>query len=123
MRHSSTLQASIGLSSGEAEYYALVRGACYGLGLQSHMTDIGIDVKVDLHSDSSAARQFAKRRGLGQMRHVMTRHLWLQDRVRLGHLKVVMVLGTENPADVMTKALTRNEIMKCIAKLGAVIRK
>ncbi len=85
LRHSSALQSSISLSSAEAEY-ALVRGACYGLGLQSRMKDVLVEVKVRLHSDSSAARQFAKRRGLGQMRHVMTRHLWLQDKTRLGHV-------------------------------------
>lgn len=118
LKHSSTLQASIGLSSAEAEYYAAVRGASYALGTQSYMRDLDLDVKVRLHSDSSAAKQFAKRRGLGKMRHIQTRHLWLQDRVRLKHLQLATVLGTENPADLLTKVLTQSEAEKHLAKLG-----
>eukprot|EP00971_Amphidinium_carterae_P173463 3438450-Amphidinium_carterae.1 len=32
LRHSSTIQNVIGLSSAESEYYALTKGACAGLG-------------------------------------------------------------------------------------------
>lgn len=109
LRHSSTLQCSIGLSSPEAEYYALVRGACYGLGMQAHYADLGISVKLRVYSDSSSARSFAKRQGLGKQRHVQTRFLWLQDRVRLKHVEVRSIPGTANPADMLTKALTRRE--------------
>ena len=124
LKHSSTLQMSVGLSSAEAEYYALVRGACYGLGTQSHMQDLDIKAgaNVTLRSDSSAARQFAKRRGLGKMRHIQTRHLWLQDRVRLGHLRLATVLGTENPANLLTKALTRPEVDWHLSMLRVLAR-
>ena len=36
LRHMSCLQTLVALSSGEAGYYALIRGACTGLGIQSH---------------------------------------------------------------------------------------
>lgn len=36
LRHSSTLQSSVSLSSAEAEYYALTTGVAYSLGVQSH---------------------------------------------------------------------------------------
>ena len=120
LRHSSTLQASIGLSSAEAEYYALVRCACYGLGTQSYFQDWNMELSLRCHSDSSSARSFAKRRGLGKQRHVMTRFLWLQERVRLKHLVIVSIPGKQNPADVFTKALTRNEIMQHCERLGVV---
>ena len=35
LRHMSGLQTLVALSSGEAEYYALIRGACMSLGIQS----------------------------------------------------------------------------------------
>jgi hypothetical protein len=76
------------------------------------MEDTAIKAKFKLYSDNSPARQFA-------MRHIMTRHLLLQNRVRLGHLQLMAVLGTENPADLMTKALTRTEIVKYLIKMGA----
>jgi hypothetical protein len=118
LRHSSTLQQRIGLSSTDCEYYAMVQGACYGLGTQSYLMDWNIDVALQVYSGSSSARSFSKRQGLGQMRHVMTSFLWLQERVRLAHLEVVCIKGDENPADLFTKNLTRNDIMRHCEALG-----
>ena len=39
LRHMSCLQTLVALSSGEAEYYALIRVACTSLGIQSHYQD------------------------------------------------------------------------------------
>ena len=84
LRHMSCLQTLVALSSGEAEYYALIRGACTSLGIQSHYQDWMIDVPIQIYSDSSAARSVARRRGIGgRLRHLQTRHLWLQSRVTL----------------------------------------
>ena len=114
LRHSATLQASVGLSSAEAEYYALVRGACFGLGMQSYYADWNIELRLRIYSDSSSARAFAKRQGLGKQRHVMTRFLWIQERVRMKHFEIMCIDGKSNPADLMTKALTKSEIeMNC----------
>ena len=65
LRHMSFLQTLVALSSGEAEYYALIRGACTSLGIQSHYQDWMIDVPIKMYSDSSAARSVARRRGIG----------------------------------------------------------
>ena len=93
LRHMSCLQTLVA-SSGEAEYHGLIRGACTSLGIQSHYQDWMIDVPIHIHSDSSAARSVARRRGIGgRLRHLQTRHLWLQSRVALGHLKLDVVAG------------------------------
>ena len=95
----SCLQTLVALSSGEAEYYALIRGACTSLGIQSHYQDWMIDVPIQIYTDTSAARSVARRRGIGgRLRHLQTRHLWLQSRVALGHLKLDVVAGERNPA-------------------------
>ena len=44
------------------------------------------------------------------MRHLEIRDLWLQKEIREGRVEVHKVLGTENPADLMTKILTVKEI-------------
>ena len=56
-----------GLSSGETEYYARIRGACFGTC--AHRVDFNSACRLERSSS------FGKRRGLGQMRHVMTRFL------------------------------------------------
>ena len=93
----SCLQTLVAFSSGEAEFYALIRGACTSLGIQSHYQDWMIDVPIQIYSDSSAARSVARRRGIGgRLRHLQTRHLWLQSQVALGHLKLDVVAGKES---------------------------
>ena len=56
-------------------------------------------------TDSSAAKSFVSRRGLGKMRHLELRDLWLQREVGDGKVVVKKILGAENPADAMTKFL------------------
>ena len=106
LRHSSTVQNVIGLSSAESEYYALTKGGCSGLGLQSHLADWGLQLQLTLYTDSSSARAVAARRGVGKnTRHIQTRLLWLQERVAAKHLRVLKVATEDNPADLLTKAL------------------
>ena len=61
-----TTQAVIALSSGEAEYYAALKGASSALGFQSMLRDLGIEAAITLYSDSSAARGIINRAGLVQ---------------------------------------------------------
>ena len=104
LKHMSCLQTLVALSSGEAEYYALIRGACTILGIQLHYQDWMIDVSIQIYSDSAASRSVARRRGIGgRLRHLQTRHLWLQSRIALGHLKLDVVSGEQNPADAKFK--------------------
>ena len=70
-----------------------------------------IDVPIQIYSDSSAARSVARRYGIGgRLRHLQTRHSWLQSRVALGHLKLDVVAGEQNPEDTLTKPLQSRKI-------------
>jgi hypothetical protein len=118
----SSTQAPIALSSAEAEYYAMVEGTSRCLGLRSMLLELGIDVQgpIQLHSDSAAARSFASRRGLGKMRHLETRHLWLQAEVTGQRVVLRRVPGEENPADLLTKYLGVREVCKCLNLMSVV---
>ena len=111
----SSTQTTIAQSSGEAEYYALVRAAAEGLGMQSVMQDLGWKMRVRLHVDSSAAKSIASRVGLGRVRHLEVKFLWLQAVVRDRRLEVRKVQGTENPADVLTKPKSAEEATQVIS--------
>ena len=87
----STTQSVIALSSGEAEYYGMVKGASVGLGKQSALRDFEINVNLTVKSDASAAISIASRRGLGKVRQIEVCQLWLQEKVRSGEVKVVKV--------------------------------
>ena len=105
VKHGSNLQSTVALSSGESEYYALVKASKEGLGFQSLLLDWGLSLPLEVSSDSSAARGHVQRRGLGKMRHIQTRYLWVQERVGEGHIKVTSVPGAKNIADILTKCV------------------
>ena len=58
------------MSSGEAEFYGLVKSAGAGLGHQSIMKDFGYDTPERVWTDSSAALGISTRSGLGKLRHL-----------------------------------------------------
>ena len=117
IRTYSSTQASVSLSSGEAEYYGLVKAAAAGLGQQAILKDFGLHVPVRLWSDSSATLGISKRSGLGKLRHLDTQTLWLQEKVRTGSLEVRKVRGEVNPADLFTKHLPSHENILQLVRL------
>ena len=113
----SSTQPSISLSSGEAEYYGVVKAAGIALGQQSLMKDLGISVKVRVWTDSSAAIGICGRSGLGKLRHVQTHTLWVQERVRTGAIELRKVHGDANPADLFTKHLSSRDRINQLVQL------
>jgi hypothetical protein len=118
LKHWASTQKKITLSSGEAELGAVVRGFSEALGLQSVARDLGVDLKPEVHADSSAAIGICNRSGIGKVRHLAVAQLWVQESVRSRACRLFKVLGTENPADLMTKPLARAEIDGHLARLG-----
>ena len=86
------------------------------------MLDWGIPLKVELASDSSAARGHVQRRGLGKMRHVQSRFLWIQERVAKGDLAIAAVPGPKNVADILTKSVGGALLRRMLAALNVWAR-
>ena len=123
LRTWSSTQASVTLSSGEAEYYGLVKAAGAGLGHQSLMLDLGLQLPVRVWTDSSAALGIASRSGLGKLRHLETHTLWVQEKVRTGAIEVRKVWGEVNPADLFTKHLpSREKVHQLLGLFGCEYR-
>ena len=111
IKHWSSTQPNVALSSGEAEFYGVVRGAGHGLGYQALLADLGIAVPLRVWTDSSAALGICSRQGLGKLRHLDTHTLWVQQAVRSRRIELKKVPGQENPADLLTKhSLTRERV-------------
>ena len=108
----SSTQAIIALSSGEAEYYGVVKAASVALGCKSMFMDMGVKVGVYVHTDAEAAKGIANRTGLGRTRHIAVHYLWVQERVRNGDISLHKVKGSDNPADLLTKHLNSDKIQQ-----------
>ena len=106
------------LSSAEAELVALVKCSTELMGIRSLLRDFGVDSEGVVYADSSAALAIAKRKGAGKMRHININCLWIQEKVDEKQLELRKVLGTKNPADMMTKHLARLPLDGCMSQLN-----
>jgi hypothetical protein len=84
------------------------------------MEEIGEPTRVRLYTDSTSAHQIAERRGLGRLKHVELRWLWMQDEFRAGRLEITRVNTLVNPADLMTKHLHRSRLEDLMELIGMV---
>ena len=72
IKHWSSTQSSVALSSGEAEFAGVIRGAGQALGYQALLRDLGVEAQIRVWTDSSAAIGICTRQGLGKLRHLDT---------------------------------------------------
>ena len=108
----STTQSTLALSSGEAELTGIVKGASQAIGLRSVAKDLGIKWDIEIRTDATAAIGICRRKGLGKIRHLAVADLWVQDKVKSGDFALSKILGSDNPADLLTKYLDGSSIVK-----------
>ena len=75
--------------------------------MQSLAWDMGLQVKLAVHADSSAAIGICRRSGIGRVRHLAVGQFWVQQRIRQAAFTLHKVRGDCNPAGLCTKHLER----------------
>ena len=107
-------QKALALSSAEAEIYSAAGACCDGV-LMFYCLSFAIgpelEVRFQLCLDNSAARAFFCRSGVGRIRHISLRILWIQAKVKEQFLHVGRVGTHDNPSDIGTKRLTRERML------------
>ena len=119
----SSTQGTVAMSSGEAEYYAMVKAAAEGLGIQALAKDLGLQLKLRLWVDSTAAKAIVSRIGLGKVRHMEVKYLWAQQAHKDGRFDVHKIAGEKNPADISTKPKSGSEMAPKIKSVGGWLMK
>ena len=67
------------------------------VGSMALAADMGYEMKLVVHTDSGAAIGITARKGLGKLRHINVRYLWLQEKVRSKELNVLKVALCHSP--------------------------
>ena len=120
IKHWSTTQSTLSLSSGESELHGITKGVQNAIGFQSMCKDIGFSKPMHVHSDATAAIGIARRRGLGKLRHLDVEDLWVQEQVRNKKVHLHKVVGSENPADIFTKYVDYPILQKAMRTMNLV---
>ena len=111
----------VSLSAPESEFYAMTSGGAHGIHTKNIFSDLNVEVTVRLETDSTSASGICRRRGVGRLRHVHKKELWLQDQVAAKNFESGRVLSEDNEADLGTNYLERDRIKKCVTKMGMLL--
>ena len=118
----SKMQATIALSSAEAELFGGVKTACETLGIASLLKGLGQDLTLRMHTDASAVLGIAERRGVGKVRHLRAGTLGLQAKQSKNIMEILTAPGSENVTDIFTKNFGQWLMQKHLASMNLEYR-
>lgn len=122
LRHWSSTQTTIALSSGEAELGGISKGLSQAIWLRSIARDLGLNFSLTLRTDATAAIGISRRLGVCKIRHLDTSLLWVQDHVGNGDVQLLKVLGTEHPGDSLTTYLSGPDMRGHLSRMNLAYR-
>ncbi|CAK0811173.1 unnamed protein product [Prorocentrum cordatum] len=99
----SVTQSTIALSSGESEMYATGSATARGLQCKTYLIETQRPCNLKIYSDSTAGRGMCSRVGVGKVRHLELRYLWIQERLRLKAFELHKEDTSKMTADMLTK--------------------
>ena len=117
----SRTQATIALSSGEAELYAIGTGVAEALYVRNFLqeTQLSPNIQVTVYTDSTTGKSIATRMGASKRtKHVQLRYLYMQDLAATNVVRIKKVHTLQNPADVCTKYVSAETQQRHHDKLG-----
>jgi len=105
VHHYSRVQQTLATSSGEAELYAIGSSVGESLGILNFVTEARLCTKASLrvHTGSTSAKAMATRIGTSKLTKHILRHLYVQDLVQAGMLRIIKIDTRHNIADILTK--------------------
>ena len=115
--HWARTQSVVALSSCEAELNAALKAASELIGMRTLMEELGRPLNLMLRGDSSACKGVLLREGLGKLKHLHVKQLWLQQEVGEGKIEFDKIPRERNAADTLTKHWT-SEAHKHFSRLG-----
>ena len=116
----SRLQKSVALSTTEAEYMAIAEAAKELIWLKNFLSELGMKQEdCVLHCDNQSAVHLAKNPVFhSRTKHIQMRYHFIRELIADGTLNLKKILGTKNPADMFTKAVTTEKLKLCMASTG-----
>ena len=115
-------QSLVALSSGEADFYGIVRAVSTSKQTSQILEQIGVQAEATVASDISAARGICATTGSGKERHVSIKELWIQEAYRKEEFQLVSVDTLLNWADVGTKAHTSERLTSLLRQMPPRLR-
>jgi len=114
-------QPIVALSSTEAEYISLARGAQQAMWMKNWLSEVFLPQETPfcLHGDNLGSISLTETTKAHQLsKHLDIRWHYIRDHVREGEITISSIPGKENIADIMTKSLPRAAHERIVRELG-----
>ena len=112
----STLQSTVALSTTEAEYMAITEAVNEAIWLHGLLKELGVGQKqLEVYSDSQSAIHLAKNQVFhARTKHIDVRYHFVREILEEEEIVIRKVPTLENPADMLTKVVTRAKFEHCL---------
>ena len=108
----SRTQATVALSSAEAEYVALATGVVELEWVCKLLREMEVTVSPPVcWTDSTGARDMCFK-NVSKVKHMALKYYFVKERVKAGDIFVKKVASNENPADILTKNVPKDTLMR-----------
>ena len=114
-------QATVALSTAEAEYVALSTATQEAIWLRRLLTDVGepLEEPIVIHEDNQGAIAMAKNPvDHARTKHIDIRYHFVREGVQNGVIVLKYVATDEMIADILTKPLPKHRFEKLVTELG-----
>lgn len=114
-------QATVSLSSTEAEYISLSQAACDAIWLKNLLEELGVVFHhpIPLFEDNQSCIRIAEEpRDHKRMKHIDIRYNFIREKIQEGVFRILYKPTSEQVADIFTKALARGPFEMLRNKLG-----
>jgi len=118
---SSKKQATVALSTTEAEYVALTRSSKQAMWMYSFLDELRMPQErpAILYGDNMGSAALARdAKGHARVKHIDIREHYIRERVAAGDIEIQHVASAENLADIFTKVLPRDAHLAIVRALG-----
>ena len=107
------------LSSGESETMSVSAVLKECLLIQFNLEFVGFGrLPIQLLTDATVAKQFVHRKGVGRMKHLEVRYMWLQQHLAEGAYAIKKIPRSENMSDMLTHPPSAQDLQKFLPMIG-----
>ena len=125
INYGSRTQATIALSSAEAELYAINTGATEAPYIRSLVMELlnTSKININIHTDSSSGKGMAARIGSSRKaKHIEVKHLFTQQLISHDYVRLIKAHTNDNSADILTKFVSTETLQQHFQQAGLGIQ-
>jgi hypothetical protein len=114
-------QETVALSTVEAEYTAFTRASQQAMWISKSLAEVGLCQKwpTNIFADNQGAiantQNYKNHR---RTKHIRVKYHFVKERVEAGEISFTYIPSADNLADIMTKPLPREAILRCCKGIG-----